>query len=120
MPVKGIKRVQMNTRKVLGNITGAVTEKVLYRSHDRRFQFRGANHPDSHLHTHQQPVRELKPEPGGMIGRVGYTASYAAWVNAAGGTLKGKPGPDGSGNYWDPDASRIFCAKALSATAQRD
>jgi hypothetical protein len=30
MPVKGIKRVQMNTRKVLSDIAGIRTEKVLY------------------------------------------------------------------------------------------
>ena len=32
MPVKGIKRVQMNTRKVLSDIAGIRTEKVLYLS----------------------------------------------------------------------------------------
>jgi len=62
-----------------------------------------------------------------MTGRVGYTASYAARVNAAGGTLKGKPRPDGSGNYWDPDAEPYFLRKGferdgiadIKATIQR-
>jgi hypothetical protein len=39
MPVKGIKRVQMNTRKVLSDIAGIRTEKVLYEVMNA-----GANH----------------------------------------------------------------------------
>lgn len=30
MPVKGIKRIQMNTHRVLSDIAGIRTEKVLY------------------------------------------------------------------------------------------
>lgn len=39
MPVKGIKRVQMNTSRVLSDIAGIRTEKVLYEVMNA-----GANH----------------------------------------------------------------------------
>ncbi|UOY54099.1 hypothetical protein LCD43_25500 (plasmid) [Enterobacter asburiae] len=118
MPVKGIKRVQMNTRKVLSDIAGIRTEKVLYEVMNA-----GANHAALITPVAKTSVlinsqyKKLEPMPSGMIGRVGYAANYAAAVNAARGKLKGKPRPDGSGNYWDQMANRTSSAKALSATA---
>ena len=113
MPVKGIKRVQLNMGNVIGNIAGAVTEKVI-----TEVMIVGSGYAAQITPIHTSALvnsmyRELKPEPGGMIGRVGYTVSYAARVNAAGGTLKGKPRPDGSGNYWDPDAEPDFQRKGF-------
>ncbi|MFQ0991319.1 hypothetical protein [Gilliamella apicola] len=54
--------------------------------------------------------RELIPIPNGWTGRVGYTANYAAYVNNAKGTLKGKKrtGKKSHGNYWDPHAEPDF------------
>lgn len=113
MPVKGIKRVQMNTRKVLSDIAGIRTERVLYEA-----MTAGANHaalitPVATSVLINSQYKKLEPLPSGMIGRVGYTASYAAAVNAASGKLKGKPRPDGGGNYWDPDAEPDFLRKGF-------
>lgn len=114
MPVKGIKRVQMNASRVLSDIAGIRTEKVLYLVMNA-----GANHaalitPVKSSTLINSQYKKLEPMPSGMIGRVGYTANYAAAVNAAKGKLKGKPRPDGSGNYWDLTVSRTFSVKASS------
>ncbi len=113
MPVKGIKRVQMNTRKVLSDIAEIRTEKVLYQVMNA-----GANHaalitPVKSSTLINSQYKRLEPMPSGMIGRVGYTANYAAAVNAAKGKLKGKPRPDGSGNYWDPNGEPDFLRKGF-------
>ncbi|EBI3648491.1 hypothetical protein D0065_24625, partial [Salmonella enterica] len=82
MPVKGIKRIQMNTRRVLSDIAGIRTEKVLYLVMNA-----GANHaavitPVKSSTLINSQYKKLEPIPSGMIGRVGYTANYAAAVNA--------------------------------------
>jgi len=127
MPVKGIKRVQMNTRKVLSDIAGIRTEKVLYEVMNA-----GANHAalltpiDTSTLINSQ-YRKLEPMPGGMQGKVGYTAAYAAAVHGMSGKLKGQPrehfgktragkefgGGTGKGNYWDPDAEPEFLTKGF-------
>lgn len=113
MPVKGIKRVQTNIRKVLSDIAGIRTEKVLYEVMNV-----GANHaalitPVKSSTLINSQYKKLEPLPSGMIGRVGYVANYAAAVNAAPGKLKGKPRPDGSGNYWDPNGEPDFLRKGF-------
>lgn len=113
MPVKGIKRVQMNTRKVLSDIAGIRTEKVL-----TEVMIVGAGHAATLTPVHTSTLinsqyRKLEPLASGMTGRVGYTAEYAAAVNAAKGKLKGKPRPDGSGNYWDPNGEPDFLRKGF-------
>ncbi|KGB00011.1 putative gp14 [Enterobacteriaceae bacterium ATCC 29904] len=113
MPVKGIKRVQMNTRRVLSDIAGIRTEKVLYLVMNA-----GANHaalitPVKSSTLINSQYKKLEPMPSGMMGRVGYTANYAAAVNAAKGKLKGKPRLGGSGNYWDPNGEPGFLRKGF-------
>ncbi|WP_414163861.1 hypothetical protein ACMGGS_18615 [Superficieibacter sp. BNK-5] len=113
MPVKGIKSVQITTKKLLGQIAGPVTERVI-----TEVMIVGAGYAAQITPIHTSALvnsqfRELRPMPEGMMGRVGYTVSYASRVNAAEGTLKGKPRPDGSGNYWDPDAEPDFLRKGF-------
>lgn len=117
MPVKGIKRVQMNTSRVLSDIAGIRTEKVLYQVMNA-----GANHaalitPVKSSTLINSQYKRLEPLPSGMIGRVGYTANYAAAVNAAKGKLKGSQGLTVAVITGTLTASRTFSAKALSATA---
>ncbi|WP_218056415.1 MULTISPECIES: hypothetical protein [unclassified Gilliamella] len=58
--------------------------------------------------------RELKPIPKGWTGRVGYTANYAAFVNNAKGTAKGKrTGKKSQGDYWSPNAEPHFVEKGF-------
>ncbi|WP_333602118.1 hypothetical protein [Atlantibacter hermannii] len=75
MPVKGIKRVQLSMGNVIGNITGALTEKVI-----TEVMIVGSGYAAQITPIHTSTLvnsmyRELKPGSGGMTGRVGYTAS---------------------------------------------
>ena len=47
--------------------------------------------------------RDVTPGQRSITGRVGMSANYAAYVNRAPGTLKGKPRPSGKGVYWGPN-----------------
>lgn len=127
MPVKGIKRVQRNTRMVLAEIAGPRTERVL-----TEVMIVGAGHAalltpvDTSTLINSQ-YRKLEPISGGMQGKVGYTASYAAAVNGMSGKLKGQPrahfgktragvefgGGNGRGNYWDPNGEPDFLRKGF-------
>ncbi|EGD1379553.1 hypothetical protein IAW16_003716 [Salmonella enterica] len=127
MPVKGIKRVQMNTRKVLAEIAGPRTERVL-----TEVMIVGSSHaalltPIDTTTLINSQYKKLEPMPGGMQGKVGYTAAYAAAVHGMSGKLKGQPrehfgrtragkefgGGTGKGNYWDPDAEPGFLTKGF-------
>lgn len=73
---------------------------------------------------------EVQDSSSGKVGRVGYTASYAAAVHNASGKLDGQPRADFGvtragvafgggtkvGNYWDPDAEPRFLEKAGEET----
>lgn len=62
--------------------------------------------------------RIVEPYAGGVKGRIGYTARYAAAVHAASGKLKGQPRRTGTrtGNYWDPAGEPEFLAKAFEGS----
>lgn len=70
--------------------------------------------------------RRVFTERGKVVGAIGYTTRYAAWVHEMSGKLKGQPrahfgktragvefgGGTKRGNYWDPDAEPEFLTKA--------
>lgn len=74
-----------------------------------------------------QTVPTLISTTQGQLGRVGYTARYAAWVHEMPGTLKGKPrahfgqtaagvkfgGGTEKGTYWSPNAEPQFLTKGF-------
>ncbi|NDJ59448.1 hypothetical protein GWD52_21175 [Enterobacteriaceae bacterium 4M9] len=115
MPVKGIKRVQMNTQKLLGDIAGQKTETIIFDALQAGEKFAvlltpvGLSNLVNHRHI------DTKITPTGVEGSLIYTAHYAAAVNAAKGTLKGKPRPAsrGGGSYWDPDGEPDFLRKGF-------
>lgn len=78
----------MNTRKVLAEIAGPRTERVL-----TEVMIVGSSHAalltpiDTSTLINSQ-YRKLDPMPGGMQGKVGYTAAYAAAVHGMSGKLK--------------------------------
>jgi len=81
---------------------------------------------------------ELEIKGSKLIGKIGYSARYAAAVHNASGKLKGKPrahfgrtanhsefgpkksvefgGGTGQGNYWDPNAEPQFLTKGATKT----
>lgn len=69
-----------------------------------------------------------------VVGRIGYSAAYAAYVHNASGKLKGKPRSSVSsfntsdgrtafasdqGNFWDPHGEPQFLLKAVKNTARQ-
>ncbi|VAF08928.1 hypothetical protein [Enterobacter hormaechei] len=114
MPVKGIKRVQMNTRKVLSDIAGQKTEKVILQALQEGEKHAVMITPvgkTSNLINHRHI--DIKETATGVEGRLKYTSDYAAYVHEASGKLKGQPRSDGSGNYWDPNGEPEFLKKGF-------
>jgi len=120
MPVKGIKSVQINTRKLLGQIAGPVTGRVLTEVMIVGIGYSAQITPMDTSTLVNSQFRELRPIPKGMTGRTGYTASYAARVNAAPGTLKGQPRANGNGNYWDPNGEPDFLKNGFERDGMND
>lgn len=116
MPLKGVKEAKAATAKLVGRIKGdlthaTVTEIILIGSGEAQLLTPVAT---SVLMNSQ--YRWVKQEAGGMHGRVGYTAAYAAAVNAAKGTLLGTNTPRSPatlGNVWDPGAEPDFLRKGF-------
>lgn len=127
MPVKGINRIRSNTRKILNEITGPRTEKVMMETMIAGAGYAALLTPVDTSTLINSQYKELRPMSGGMRSKVGYTAAYAAAVSGMSGKLKGQPrahfgktragqefgGGTGKGNYWDPDAEPDFLKKGF-------
>lgn len=134
MPVKGIKRVKMNMRNLVTRITGPVTEKVVTEVMIVGMGYASLITPVDTSTLINSSFRELKSAPNGVKAKVGYTARYAAAVNAMSGKLKGEPrqhfgqtragvgfgGGTGVGNYWDPNAEPDFLRKGFERDGMAD
>ena len=138
MPAKGIQRVKLNIRKAVTDIAGRRTENAIH-----AFLSTGANQSmllvpiDTGTLINSLTKPDIEHHAKKVVGRVGYTASYAAAVHKAPGTLKGQPRADfgrtsnhsdagpmrpvafgggtGKGNYWDPNAEPRFLEKGFKA-----
>jgi hypothetical protein len=142
MPGKVIQRVRFNIQKAVKDIAGRRTENAVYAYLKAGADFSMTMTPVdtsnliNSLHAPQIQHRRRK-----TVGRVGYTANYAAAVHNAPGTLKGQPRADfgrtsnhseagpmrsvtfgggtGKGNYWDPNAEPGFLTKGFEAVEPR-
>lgn len=113
MPVKGIERVRMNTKKKLEEIAGPVTERVLTEVLIIGSGYASTMTPVDTSTLINSQYRRLEPTSGGKRGVVGYTAGYAAFVHGASGKLKGLARPGGRGKYWDPKGEPEFLKKGF-------
>ncbi|HBN7263415.1 TPA: HK97 gp10 family phage protein [Escherichia coli] len=113
MPVKGIKQVQQNVTKLLANIIGPITEKTMVEVLITGQAYAAAITPRDTSTLVNSQYRKLTPVSDGLIGRVGYAANYAQYVNDAKGTLTGKPRPGNRGVYWGPDGEPDFLRKGF-------
>jgi len=113
MPVKGIKQVQQRVTKLLSEVSGPITEKTMVEVLIAG-QSNAANiTPRNSSTLINSQYRKITPVTDGLIGRVGYAANYAQYVNDAKGTLKGKPRPKGKGVYWGPNGEPDFLRKGF-------
>lgn len=113
MPVKGVTEAKRNTRRMIGKIEGELSESTLTDVLRIAQGYATLITPVDTANLRNSQYRDIRPIGNGLRGRVGYTASYAAAVHAAPGTLKGEPRPNGNGNYWDDEGEPGFLDKAF-------
>lgn len=121
MPVKGVKQVQQNVTRLLADITGPITEKTMMEVLIDGASAAAQITPVKSSVLVNSQYKKITRIEGGYVGRVGYAANYAQYVNDAPGKLKGKPRPkeDGidQGNYWDSNGEPDFLRKGFERDA---
>lgn len=114
MSVKGIERVKSNAGKFIIDAAGKKTEAAIYAVLSQGAAISQLMTPmDTGNLAASQYAPDINRKAGKVMGTVGYTADYAAYVHNAPGTLKGLPRANGNGNYWDPDAEPQFLTKGF-------
>lgn len=120
MAVKGVSKVNRNIHKITNDIANIRTQRIIQQIMIVGMSFVAPITPRDTSTLINSQYRELKPVPKGWIGRVGYTANYAAFVNNAKGTAKGKrTGKKSQGDYWSPNAEPHFVEKGFERDGQQ-
>ncbi|MCX8675895.1 HK97 gp10 family phage protein [Gilliamella sp. B3023] len=120
MTVKGVSKVNKNIHRITNDIANIRTQRVIQQVMIVGMSFVAPITPRDTSTLINSQYRELKPVPKGWIGRVGYTANYAAFVNNAKGTAKGKrTGKKSQGDYWSPNAEPHFVEKGFERDGQQ-
>lgn len=120
MTVKGVSKVNRNIHRITNDIANIRTQKIIQQVMIVGMSFVAPITPRDTSTLINSQYRELKPVPKGWIGRVGYTANYAAFVNNAKGTAKGKrTGKKSQGDYWSPNAEPHFVEKGFERDGQQ-
>ncbi|SCB88543.1 hypothetical protein GA0061081_102202 [Gilliamella bombicola] len=114
MAVKGVSKVNRNIHRITNEIANIKTQRIIQQVMIVGMSFVAPITPRDTSTLINSQYRELKPIPKGWTGRVGYTANYAAFVNNAKGTAKGKrTGKKSQGDYWSPNAEPHFVEKGF-------
>ncbi|OCG46947.1 hypothetical protein A9G35_04260 [Gilliamella sp. Choc5-1] len=115
MAVKGVSKVNRNIHRITNEIANIRTQRIIQQVMIVGMSFVAPLTPIDTSNLINSQYRELKPIPKGWVGRVGYTANYAAFVNGAKAKLRGKPrtGKKSKGNYWSPNAEPDFIKKGF-------
>lgn len=114
MAVKGVSKVNRNIHRISNEIANIRTQRIIQQVMIIGMSFVAPITPRDTSTLINSQYRELKPIPKGWTGRVGYTANYAAFVNNAKGTAKGKrTGKKSQGDYWSPNAEPHFVEKGF-------
>lgn len=120
MAVKGVSKVNRNIHRITNDIANIRTQRIIQQVMIVGMSFVAPITPRDTSTLINSQYRELKPVPKGWIGRVGYTANYAAFVNNAKGTAKGKrTGKKSQGDYWSPNAEPHFVEKGFERDGQQ-
>jgi len=114
MPLKGVKEAKAATKALVGRIAGDLSERTVTEILIIGQGEAAVLTPVATSVLINSQFRRVTASAGGVHGRVGYTAAYAAAVNAAKGTLLGTNTPRNPatlGNVWDPGAEPDFLRK---------
>jgi hypothetical protein len=111
------RRVKRQANKTFTKMIGPVTRDALWVILNEAGAVADLLTPvDTATLLNSRYAPNIKEMRGGMVGRIGYTASYAAAVHDAPGTLMGLPRPNGRGNYWAPAAEPGFLTTGFEET----
>ena len=114
MAVKGGSNVNKNIQRLTKQIANERTQRVIQQVMIVGMSFVAPLTPIDTSYLINSQYRELRRSNNRWVGRVGYTANYAAFVNNARGTATGKRRGRGSqGNYWSPHAEPHFMEKGF-------
>lgn len=113
MPVKGLEAAKRATTQIVGHITGELSERTMAEVLVIGAGYASTMTPvDTSVLINSQ-YRQVISLFGVTRGQVGYTAAYAAAVNAASGKLKGQPRPGNRGTYWAPGGEPDFLRRGF-------
>jgi hypothetical protein len=124
MPVKGLKEVRQQLRRVFGDISGPRAEKTLTEVLITAAGFAATMTPIDTSNLINSQYRKITAYGTRVVGAIGYTAAYAAAVHDKPGTLLNTNTPRSTsdpsrGNVWDPDAEPEFLRKAFEDSDAR-
>ncbi len=124
MPVKGLKEVRVQLKKIFGDIKGPKAEKTLTEVLITAAGFAATMTPIDTSNLINSQYRKITAYGTRVVGAIGYTAAYAAAVHDAKGTLKGTNTPRSTsdpsrGNFWDKDGEPEFLRKAFEDSDAR-
>lgn len=120
MPIKGLDAAKKQTEQIVGRITGVMSERTVTEVLIIGAGYASALTPVDTSTLINSQFRRVENGPNGVRGMVGYTAAYAAAVNAAKGTLAGQPRPGNRGVYWAPGGEPDFLRKAFERDGLHD
>jgi hypothetical protein len=124
MPVRGLKEVRQQLKRVFGDISGPRAEKTLTEVLITAAGFAATMTPIDTSNLINSQYRKITAYGTRVVGAIGYTAAYAAAVHDAPGTLLGTNTPRSTsdpsrGNVWDKDGEPEFLRKAFEDTDAR-
>jgi hypothetical protein len=124
MPVRGLKAVRTQLKKVFGDISGPRVEKTLTEVLIIASGYAATMTPIDTSNLINSQYRKITAYGNRVVGAIGYTAAYAAAVHDKPGTLLGTNTPRSKsdpsrGNVWDPDAEPEFLREAFEDSDAR-
>lgn len=120
MPIKGLDAAKKQTEQIVGRITGVMSERTVTEILIIGAGYASTLTPVDTSTLINSQFRRVENGPNGIRGMVGYTAAYAAAVNAAKGTLAGQPRPGNRGTYWSPGGEPDFLRKGFERDGKAD
>ena len=113
MPVRGVNQVKANIRRTFSAISGEKAEAAVDMALTIGGGLADSMTPVDTANLLNSRFRSVTKDGNKVNGKWAYTASYAAAVHEKSGVLKGKPRPDGRGDYWGPDGEPQWLTKAF-------
>jgi hypothetical protein len=123
MPTRGLKEAKAATSKLVGRISGPMSEATVTAVLIIGAGYASVLTPVATSLLINSQLRSMRTDSEGVHGRLAYTAEYAAAVNAAKGTLKGTNTPRSPatlGVYWAPDGEPDFLRKGFERDGAED